>query len=195
MLEGRLVTPLELDLDSEVLSLVAGPLRVAVTFLGGPEPRLTEVRIQGEVRPAGPGAVDGLRVLLDHVHDARVDAHAWSDVDLVVKLGHGLEARLPAGELVTLRAITQGPPDDPRLVEILDANIGGAGVRFSLQRARWLSSLARVHIHRASLHPTGRVDFEGRGRGLLRTASHHVSDLIRRSPRFARVRRLLATEG
>lgn len=191
VLEGRLVAPLDLDLDGELVALGAGPARVAVSFLGGPEPRLTEVHVQGVRRRAGAGAVDALRGLLDHVHDARVDARAWSDVDLVVKLGHGLEARLPAGELVTLRAVTLGPPDDPRLVEVLDANIGGAGVRFSLERARWLTSLARVNIHRASLHPSGQVDLEGRGLGLLRTASHHVSDLIRRSPRFARVRALL----
>jgi hypothetical protein len=196
-LEGRLVEAVELPTEPP-LQLGPGPVRVEVAFVGGPEPALTGVTVDGAPITVD-GVARGLDALLDHVHDAALSVQAHPDGELLVKVGHGVQAVLPACGVVTLEGRSVGPPGALRLDAPLRARVGGAGVQIGHDRLVWLSALAKVRIRAATLHPDGEVDLAGAGRGPLgpavgsglRRVSRKVSDLVRRSPRFERVRTFL----
>ncbi len=141
-----------------------------------------------------------LEALLDHLHDLSVEVAAWPGQELLVKLAGGVEATVSATDVVTLKGTTVGPPGQPLLDAPLVCTVGGAGLRISHQKLRWLSTLAMVRIQEASLHPCGRVDLQADtpvglhrvGRGLDRV-SERLSEVVRRSPKFARVRAFLRT--
>ncbi|HHO53517.1 MAG TPA: hypothetical protein ENK18_22270 [Deltaproteobacteria bacterium] len=200
-LAGRLPEPLETSFGGRQVRLPPGTVELELTFRGGEEPQITELQLL-----AGPVALrltetsgEGLSALVDQLHDASIRAEAHTEGDLLVKVGHGIEAIVFGGGVVTLTAVVQGPPEDPRLASALEARVGGAGIRVSHSSARWLSALAKIRIHRVSLHPDGSVQLEGGGRGLvdlavmrgLRRASTRITDLVKQSPRFERVRAFL----
>ena len=79
--------------------------------------------------------------------------------------------------------------------------VDGEGFKLSHQRFRRLASLASLRLEGASLHPDGEVRLKGGAglgldrmvRGGLEKASERLSELVRSSPRFARVRSFLKT--
>ncbi|MEZ4239099.1 MAG: hypothetical protein R3F59_23690 [Myxococcota bacterium] len=178
------------------LTVPAGPVTLDVAFRGGAQPVLTSVRIQG----AGEATVDvsgvaspgrAVEALLDALHDLEVIVEAQPGEDLWVRMMPGLSALIPGDAPVHAEAHSIGPPDRPRLSRPLVVSFGGAGLSVRLPGARWVKILAAVAIRRASLAPDGAVELDGSGFG-LRRASHHLSDLVRRHPHFARVRSFLA---
>jgi hypothetical protein len=139
------------------------------------------------------------RTLLDHVGDVSVQARAEPDGDLLLRLGGGVEAIVPSGVLLTASGATTGPASDLQLSEPLVVDFGGEGLRFSHEQFRWLARLAVVRLGSATLHPDGSVALEGAGSGTvdvamrapLQRASARLSDLVRKSPQFGRVRSFL----
>lgn len=216
-LSGRLPEALE----REGVVFDAGLVVARLDFVGGPVPaieaaavdasRVAYVGREGLTLAAGPhgAALDGQAVpsvridqvlmgLLDHLHDLSVEVAADTDRDLLVKISQGVEATLPASEVVTVRGCMAGPPDQPQLSAALVVSVAGTGVRLSHAKARWLSSLARVRLQEARLHPDGRVALHANTRGGahrlgggLQRVSERLSEVVRKSPRFARVRAFL----
>lgn len=205
--------------DHGGLVLPPGPVTVELGFVtsrpeglsgavtpapGAPVPSLSHVglvsrgiRVALDGLAAGPlPAIEGL---LDHLHDISVRVEAMPGEDLWVRFLPGLSATIPGDAMVTCEAHTTGPPDAPRLNRSLVVSVGGAGLSVRLPGSRWLRILASVAIRRASLAPDGAVELHGapgtldRAVGFgLRHASHHLSDLVRRHPQFARVRTFLS---
>jgi hypothetical protein len=78
-------------------------------------------------------------------------------------------------------------------------SVDGAGLSIRLPGARWVHALRSIAIRRASLAPDGHVELHGHGAppfsqavgAGLRHASHHLSEMVRTSPRFAGVRAFL----
>lgn len=197
-----------------MFELPVGPVRVELVFVGGAVPRVPEIRVlagalqlvlvdglvhdDGATRPlARP--LDPIDALLDCLHDPSVRVEARPSEDLWIKVAPGLTAALPAGGTITVEAATTGPPESPRLRRSLVVSVGGAGLSIRLPGSRWLKVLASIAIRRASLAPDGGVELLGSATGRLngavgvglRHASHHLSDLVRQSPQFARVRTFL----
>jgi hypothetical protein len=196
-----------------------GPVYEQLAFAGGAEPRVPEVRIDGG--PVMLVFVDGLvydggsqpwpvpeplkviDALLDALHDPSAHVEARPSEDLIVKIAPGMSAALPAGVTITVDAETSGPPDHPVLRRSFVVSVGGAGLSIRLPGSRWLKVLASIAIRRASLAPNGVVELHGHASGGLdgavgaglRHASHHLSDLVKRSPQFARVRTFLDAQG
>jgi hypothetical protein len=178
------------------LTLPAGPLGVDLAFVGGAAPAVSSIAL----RSADQAPLDGLdgvsqpvravEALIDVLVDVAVRVEALPGEDLWVRIMPGLSATLPANALVVFDADTRGPAERPRLNRPLVVSIGGAGLSVRLPGARWVRILASVAIRRASLAPDGAVELHGVGIG-LRRASHHLSDLVRRHPHFARVRSFL----
>jgi hypothetical protein len=218
VLSGRLVAPFRWCEDGDAaFELPTGPIRVELVFVGGQTPRVPEVRLQsedlvlvlvdGQVHGQGPEPVpatrpmDAIQALVDELHDPSVRVEARPSEDLWVKLAPGLSASLPAGGTITVEAAAIGAPDHPRLRRSLVVSVGGAGLSIRLPGSRWLAVLASVAIRSASLAPDGGVELHGHASGRLngavgvglRQASHHLSDLVRKSPQFARVRKFLDT--
>lgn len=138
--------------------------------------------------------------LIDHTGDVAIVARALPDGDAVARLPEGFLVGLSGDEEIVVRARTCGPAQALVLAEPLDLQFGTRGVQLDHQGARWLARLARVRIGTARLHPDGRVDlhgpaptsaFDGVLRGGLSVASAHLSGLVRRSPRFRKVRDFL----
>ena len=220
-LTGRLVSPLAWEGAGGPVTLEAGPVAARVDFVGGATPAMEAAALdaaqitvgshQGATLAAGPGAtaLDGVAIdpvrmdlllefLLDHVHDLSVEVAAHTERDLIVKVSKGVEATLPAHHVVTLRGGTQGPPEQPLLAAPLVVSVAGTGVRLSHAKLRWLSTLAKVRLQEAQLHPNGRVALHAHARGGsqrlgggLHRVSERLSEVVRRSPRFARVRAFL----
>lgn len=164
--------------------------------------------------------VDGERALLDGepvdlptrpdrmvstVVDRLADVGVWVELvpagELVVKFQHGVRALLHAGSVVTLTGAAEGPATSLTLCQPVRMEVDGGGFQLSHQRFRRLASLASLRLEGASLHPDGEVKLRGGAgvgldrvvRGGLEKASARLSDLVRRSPRFARVRSFLKT--
>jgi hypothetical protein len=220
---GRLVARVVVEIDGVAVVLEPGPVCGRVDFEGGGPPSLLAaaldatqlsvgeaegrtLAVAGEVVVLDDAPLPALRMdllleaLLDHVHDLSVEVAAWPGQELLVKLSGGVEATVGATDVVTLKGTTCGPPGQPLLDAPLVCTVGGSGLRVSHQKLRWLSTLAKVRIQEASLHPCGRVDLQADtrvglhrvGRGLDRV-SQRLSEVVRRSPRFARVRAFLQT--
>lgn len=202
LLQGHLAEPWSWPLTGEPVELPAGPVEVSFTFAGGPV--LTVPRVELRLPFVRTFDGDGLRLdavedLLDVLHDLRMSAVVHTDQDLLVRTQPGLEGVIPAGGTVRAEVRTGGPPEAPILEGPLSVTVGGAGVRLGLSRARWLVALADLRIRSATLHPDGAVHLDGGaaslmdravGRG-LQHASSTLSELVRRSPKFARVRSFL----
>ena len=218
-LRGRLVQPLHLA----GFTLAPGPVRCQVRFDGGSQPSIDQVTVtgnwsEGSVLRATPSSVelDGQRVtgsvragrlvqrVVEALWDLQADAWALADHEVQVGLGRGLGRRvelgIPSGACVRLRGESLGPPSKLVLAAPLSVSVGGAWIRLGGdRRVRWLSSLARVRVERAVLHPDGRVALDGGARRLLNRAargglahaSDRISDLVRHSPHFGRVRTFL----
>ena len=85
------------------------------------------------------------------------------------------------------------------LATALEVRVDGSGIRVRHEQARWLDSLARIRIRRVSLHPDGQVEFDGGASGMmdwavrsgLERASSRISELVKDSPRFERLRTFL----
>jgi len=212
------VLPEPLSLLEGRVRLEPGAVTVRLEWLGGPVPAIETAALDAEglcvddtcgrtlaVAP-GHATVDGVPLpvprvdhlldeLIDHVHDLAVHAEAHSERDLLVKVAAGVEATLPAQEPVVVRGVTTGPPSQPLLDAPLVVTVGGTGVRVSHRRLQWLSSLARVRLQEARLHPDGKVALHagaaGRRLRSLDRVSDRLSEVVRRSPRFARVRAFL----
>jgi hypothetical protein len=96
-------------------------------------------------------------------------------------------------------SVAVGPAADLKLDRPLVVSVGNAWVCLSHDRLRFLSSLARVRISKAVLHPDGSVALEGgarRGldraaRGGLNRASERLSNLVKSAPQFSMVRAFL----
>lgn len=161
---------------------------------------------------AGAVLVDGVAVeipepplgtvaeaLLEKLGDVAVSATAEPDGDIALRIGHGIEVIVPNGVPLTVRGASHGDASALRLSEPLVVGFGGEGLRLSHEQFRWLARLSVVRLGRATLHPDGSVALEGRGgrtaelamRAPLQKASARLSDLVRRSPGFHRVRAFL----
>ncbi|MEQ1505329.1 MAG: hypothetical protein ABMB14_24065 [Myxococcota bacterium] len=180
-----------------------GPVELIVGFVGGPAPSVAEIRLTAGAAPIdlAPLAhpLHAVGPLIDLLHDPKVRVEAQPGGTLWVRIAPGLSATIPGEGAVTLEAEAVGPPDRPRLNKPLIASIGGTGLSIRLPGSRWLRILASVAIRRASLSPDGAVELHGTAPGSLdravgvglRHASHHLSDLVRKHPQFARVRTFL----
>jgi hypothetical protein len=216
LLAGRLQAPFlwEESEGEPAFALPPGPVQVQLSFVGGAAPRVPEidvtagthhlVLVEGRVHDAGAAhplarPMSAIEALLDALHDPSVRVEARPSEDLWIKIAPGLSATLPASGTITVEAATTGPPDAPRLRRSLVVSVGGTGLSIRLPGSRWLKVLASLAIRRASLAPDGGVELLGSASGRLngavgvglRQASHHLSDLVRKSPQFARVRTFL----
>lgn len=150
-----------------------------------------------KVAGGAPGAL--LEVLVGALHDVSVRARAWPDADLRVQFANGVGVVLPSGRTVEARAAAVGGPSALRLAGPLRISVEGEGVRMTLGKTRWVSAVAGLRIAEAQLHPDGSVALRGGGapglnravRTGLKSASIALSQLVRRSPRFAAVRAFL----
>lgn len=143
--------------------------------------------------------------LVEAVVDQLADVAVWVEVvpqgELLVKFQHGVQALLRSDAVVTLTGAAEGPPGSLTLSQPVVMEVDGGGFQLSHQRFRRLSSLASLRLEGASLLPDGEVRLRGGAgsgldrvvRGGLEKASARLSDLVRRSPRFARVRSFLRT--
>jgi len=186
--------------------LAAVDLTGTVTHDGGTGGRLRlvggRVLVDGEVLPERPAPVASaglVHAVLAHLSDIHVNAHARPDGDSVVRLPEGIEVRLTHDDEIAVHARASGPPSALVLAAPLKLRFGAQGIQLDHESARWLARLAGVRIRSAALHPDGRVELNGSAtkglnhvlRGGLRSASSHLSGLVRRSPRFHRVRAFL----
>lgn len=200
-LKGHLPTAVAWPVATPPLDLPAGPVEVRFAFTGRPELAVAwvEVLTPTPLRVAEPTSLDAVEGLLDRLHDLEMSAEVHTDQDLLVRTQPGLEGVIPAGGTVRVAVHTEGPPQAPILQGPLSVTVGGAGVRLGLSRARWLVALADLRIRSATLHPDGAVHLESGATGLvdramgrgLQHASTALSELVRRSPKFARVRSFL----
>jgi hypothetical protein len=196
------------------VEIPAGPVSIELQFVGGAAPTVRELRCLAapliltiedhklrlggqEVGTAVP--MDAVEGLLDHLHDLAVRVEAVAGDELWVKIAPGVAATIPSRATITVDAATRGPPNRPRLRRPLVISVGGAGLSIRLPGSRWLKALASVAIRGASLAPDGEVELTGHGPGALdrvvgaglRKTSSHLSELVRRSPQFAKVRSFL----
>ena len=206
----------DVPLSGELLQ--AGPVRVTLQFSGGDVPRVSQVSIVGrwqggrtlEVGPEHT-SLDGVSqnksicpealslALIDHLWDLEFDLVAHADQQLVVRFGPGVEVAIQRGTTVTVCGRAVGPPHAMVLSGPLELDAGDAWICLSQRKLRWLSSLARVRVARAVLHPNGQVRLHGGARpgldravrGGLAQASSRLSELVQFSPRFSRIRGFL----
>ncbi len=172
-----------------------GAVCLEVAFRGGSTPEITSATIN-RVTVSPREAEELMRGLANPT----VEALAVPDGDLWMRFGGGMEVLIPAGSVLEVTGAAVGPPDDLKLTEPLVVSIDDAWLRLSHNRLRFLSSLARVRISKAVLHPDGSVNLEGGARlglnravrgGLVR-ASERLSTLVRSAPQFSMVRAFLA---
>lgn len=160
-----------------------------IAFDDQPLPRTNQPLASGELVTA----------ILDNLHNVELSARARPADAATVRLPEGIEVQVTDRDELSVRVRTHGAPNNLHLATPLDLRFGHHGVHIDHRSARWLSRLARVRILGAELHPDGRVVLQGgagRGfdrvlRGGLRSASSQLSQLVRKSPRFARVREFL----
>lgn len=148
----------------------------------------------------GPIRLDLLaEAVVNGLSDVSARAEAVPDGELVVKFPHGVQARLAPFAVLVVDGVAHGGPGALRLSAPLTLSVDGGGMQLSHQRFHRLSNLASVRIEGASLHPDGEVRLRGGASGVLdrvvqgglERAGARLSDLVRRSPRFARVRNFL----
>ncbi|MEZ4318259.1 MAG: hypothetical protein R3F61_12185 [Myxococcota bacterium] len=147
-----------------------------------------------------------LEVVLEALLLGLSDLSAWAEVfpdgELLVKFQHGVQVAISANATVRLEGASLGSPGSLRLSEPLVLSVDGEGLRLSHRRFHRLASLADIRIEGASLHPDGEVTLRGGAntaldrvvRGGLKRAGARLSELVKRSPRFARVRSFLRPE-
>jgi hypothetical protein len=166
-----------------------------IEFRGGSSPQITRATRDGETLTPGEAAA-----LLGEIDSPSIDALAVPDGDLWMRFGRGIEVLIPAGSVLEFSCAAVGPPTDLTLAgPLVIVSVGDAWVRLSNDKLRFLSSLARVRISRAILHPDGSVDLEGGARrGLdravrsgLNRASARFSKLVKHAPQFSIVRDFL----
>jgi hypothetical protein len=218
---GRCLGEVAIPTGDAALTVRPGPVELALTFEGGEHPVIGRVEVHGalaigaatgrslvltegelvldgvSVGRAAPGPV--VQALIEHVADVALDARAEPDGDLVLDLGHGVQVQIPGGVLLTVAGATVGLPADLRLCEPLVVGFGGEGLRLNHDTFRLLSRLANIRLAGATLHPDGSVALEGRAargvdlalRGGLQKASVRLSDMVRGSPKFGKVRAFL----
>jgi len=183
-----------------------GLVRIDLSFVGGDAPRFTAATVVGPGCSVRTDDVAGLAPIVDALHDVGICVEARTDVEARVSLGHGIEATIPESGTISLSAAVEGPPDAPVLAAALEVRVDGTGIGVRHRQARWLDSLARIRIRRVSLHPDGQVEFDGGAAGVmdwavtdgLRRASNRITELVKDSPRFERLRaflRVSPTEG
>ena len=137
--------------------------------------------------------------VLERFSDVSMVARAEPEGELVLHLGQGVRVHVPRGAVLELSGATAGGSTDLVLSEPLVVAFGGEGLRLSHEQFKFLSRLASVRLSQATLHPDGSVDLEGHGsrwidvalRVPLAKASTRLSDLIRQSPNFHRLRAFL----
>lgn len=153
-----------------------------------------------ETELEGPVRVDLLtRALVAQLADVQGWAEVVPDGEVVVKFQAGVQATIAADAVLTVQGCASGSPDALTLSEPLVLQVDGEGLRLSHRRFHRLANLARLRIERASLSPEGEVQLEGGAnggldrlvRGGLHRASARLSELVRSSPKFSRVRRFL----
>ena len=160
------------------------------------------VQVDGDTLPKLPVALESgafVTGVLNHLCDVELLARGRPVRDATVPLPEGIDITLSDRDEVCVRAKTRGPPDDLVLARPLELQFGTHGIQIDHRSAPWLARIARVRVSGANLHPDGRVVLEGTGgrvmnrvvRTGLRTASAHLSGLVRRSPRFSRLRAFL----
>lgn len=140
-----------------------------------------------------------VRDLAEVLGDLSFTAFAEPQGDLTIRFGPGMVVDLPAGARVTVSGAMRGPAASLQISEPIELFFGGEGIQISHEQLQMLSRILKVQLSRARLHPDGEVHLEGHGakgfdlavRGGLRTASAQLSHLIRRNPRFGRVRAFL----
>lgn len=191
--EGTLPDPV--DLGEHTLE---GPVRVEVVFVGG-----EAIAVQHARLARGPAAMEetldpsvSLRPLVERLWDPVVEATGLPAEGVALSLASDLRLALEEGVHVTVSAATSGPPTAPSLTRPLVVGFGGQGVRLEHDGYKRLSRLAAIRLHRASLHPDGRVCLEGRGPTLLdaavkrglETASGRVTKLVREGKRLRSLR-------
>ncbi len=139
--------------------------------------------------------------VVERLWDVDASVELEPNGELLVKFPHGVQAALNARAVITLAGAAEGPPHALQLRRPVVMAVDGEGFRLSHERFRRLSSLACLRLEGASLHPDGKVQLRGgarRGldgvvRGGLERASARLSEIVRRSPRFARLRTFLKT--
>lgn len=144
-----------------------------------------------------------VQALIAQLGDVKGWAEVLPDGEVVVKFQHGVQATIAADAVLTVQGCAAGPPEGLTLSEALTLEVDGEGLRLSHQRFHRLANLARLRIERASLSPDGEVKLHGGAnagldrlvRGGLHRASARLSELVRKSPKFARVRRFLNAHG
>ncbi|MEN0064772.1 MAG: hypothetical protein AAGA48_21685 [Myxococcota bacterium] len=202
-ISGRLPRAIEPSFDGVPTPIGIGLVRVALNFIGGETPAFAEGTVVGP--RCNLTTADGLGVaaVVDALHDVGLCVEARTDGELQVSLGHGIEASVPAEGVVTLSAVVEGPPDAVVLATAVEVSVAGQGIGVRHQQARWLDGLARIRIRRVSLHPNGEVELDGSGAGVmdwavtngLRRASSRITELVRDSPRFERLRAFLRLDS
>ena len=188
--------------------LSAGPVALEIEFRGGQRPDLLRaVAIAHHAKAGGvvrlPLTTPEAEQLVGRLWDLQVDAVARAVGEVRVNFGPRMELVFPGGP-VQVSGRTCGPPDALVLAGPLEVRAGRATVRLAGdERLSWLSSLAKIRVDRAVLHPDGRVALEGGARtgfdravrSGLRRASDAVSALVRHSPRFQVVRGFLSASA
>lgn len=214
-ISGRTVEPV--TFASSQIAIPPGPISLDLWFDGGGTPTVTALRcvaapliiemsgqktVVNDVEISLEEPLIAVEELLDHLHDLVVHVEAIAGDELWIKLAPGFQATIPSHATITVDAATRGAPNRPRLVRALVISVGGTGLSIRLPGSRWLRALASVAIRGASLAPDGMVELTGHSNGTLdrvvgaglRHTSNHLSDLVRRSPQFARVRSFLGTD-
>lgn len=165
-----------------------------IVFRGGSSPIITHALLDEEaISPREAEQIVG------ELSSPAIDALVVPDGDLWVRFGGGMELLVPSGSVLEVSSSAAGPPDDLKLTRPLVVSIGDAWLRLSHERLRFLSSLAKVRISGATLHPDGSVDLEGGARkgldlavrGGLSRASERLSKMVKSSPQFRMVREFL----
>lgn len=197
-LSGRLVTPVDDQLPR------GEAVRVQVLFEGRGAPRVVHARVArgalGEEQEL-PEELP-LDAVVARLSDVAIEATGTPSEGLAMELARDLRLALEPDVKVIVTAHTVGPPEGLRLCRPLVVGFGGAGVRLEHGAYRRLSRLAAIRLHRAELHPDGRVLLAGRGPRLtdaavqrgLEVASRRVTRLVREGRRLRSLRPLLQVE-
>ncbi|MBN2801084.1 MAG: hypothetical protein JXX28_18240 [Deltaproteobacteria bacterium] len=135
----------------------------------------------------------------------RFNLRARPKAGLRIRFGHGVVVQVPPEAMVQVTGLVSGAPAHMVLSEPLAVSFGEQGVMLVFTPLEALTRAASVRVTSFTLAPDGRVHLEGRGsrgfdtavRAALAAASLSLTELIRRSPRWSRVRALLpeAPEG
>jgi hypothetical protein len=195
LLRGRLVAPVEIGAGV----VEPGPVQLTVGFVGGADPAMERADV---VSPSfmAPLKAAEVEALLTGMWDLEIRAKAYASDNLDLRFGSAIGVHIPARAWMTASGSAAGPPHALLLSGPLQLAAGEAQLQLlGGRRLRWLSSLASVRLGRAVLHPDGRVALEGGARrGLDRAvrrglghAAEQLSQLVRYSPRFRRVRTFL----